>query len=178
MEQKRYPLLENIHSPEDVQKLSVPQLEELATQVRRKLISVVSKTGGHLASNLGVVELTLAIHKVFHSTEHLMGAKHQFFGVILCKGIFLCGLFQQDEILDIALWPFDRRKIQLLCGKSQRICHAVDLEDRIHMDPCLAHHTVFPHMFAPCFKLGLDEGLSVDFIIAIGGDGTPNGGRR
>lgn len=67
MEQKRYPLLENIHSPEDVQKLSVPQLEELAAQVRRKLISVVSKTGGHLASNLGVVELTLAIHKVFHS---------------------------------------------------------------------------------------------------------------
>jgi 1-deoxy-D-xylulose-5-phosphate synthase len=57
--------LENINSPADVKKLSVPQLVELAEEIRKYIIKSVSKTGGHLASNLGVVELTLALHCVF-----------------------------------------------------------------------------------------------------------------
>jgi 1-deoxy-D-xylulose-5-phosphate synthase len=57
--------LENINSPADVKKLSVPQLIELAEEIRQFILKSVSKTGGHLASNLGVVELTLALHCVF-----------------------------------------------------------------------------------------------------------------
>jgi 1-deoxy-D-xylulose-5-phosphate synthase len=58
-------LLDSIHSPADVKKLSVPQLEELAQEIRERLIVTLSKTGGHLGPNLGVVELTLALHYVF-----------------------------------------------------------------------------------------------------------------
>ena len=58
-------LLEKINSPADVKRLSVPQLTELAEEIRSFILSSVSKTGGHLASNLGVVELTLALHCVF-----------------------------------------------------------------------------------------------------------------
>ena len=62
-------LLETINSPEDVKKLSIAQLEQLAQEIRQLLISVISRTGGHLAPNLGVVELTLALHKVFSTPK-------------------------------------------------------------------------------------------------------------
>ncbi|MFH1882745.1 MAG: 1-deoxy-D-xylulose-5-phosphate synthase [Planctomycetota bacterium] len=62
-------LLEQVNSPADVKKLSVPQLKELAEEIRQFILSSVSKTGGHLASNLGVVELTLALHYVFDFKE-------------------------------------------------------------------------------------------------------------
>jgi 1-deoxy-D-xylulose-5-phosphate synthase len=58
-------LLNGVNSPDDLRKLSVPQLRDLAGEIRRFILSSVSKTGGHLASNLGVVELTLALHYVF-----------------------------------------------------------------------------------------------------------------
>lgn len=57
--------LEKIKSPEDLKKLSVDELEILAKEIRRFLVSSISKTGGHLASNLGVVELTIAMHYCF-----------------------------------------------------------------------------------------------------------------
>lgn len=58
-------LLETINSPADVKALSLDELKQLAEEIRQLLISVISKTGGHLAPNLGVVELTLALHRVF-----------------------------------------------------------------------------------------------------------------
>lgn len=58
-------LLETINSPYDLKKLKIKELEMLATEVRDLMIEVISKRGGHLASSLGVVELTLAIHYVF-----------------------------------------------------------------------------------------------------------------
>jgi len=58
-------LLESIHSPADVKKLNYAQLRELAEEIRVFLIQTLSKTGGHLGPNLGVVELTLALHMVF-----------------------------------------------------------------------------------------------------------------
>ncbi len=58
-------ILDGINSPDDVKKLDALQLEELSGEIREFLIEKVSKTGGHLASNLGIVELTLAIHSVF-----------------------------------------------------------------------------------------------------------------
>ncbi len=58
-------MLNSIAAPEDVQALSMQELEELAAEIRQRIIEVVCRNGGHLASNLGVVELTLALHRVF-----------------------------------------------------------------------------------------------------------------
>ena len=58
-------MLEQINSPEDVKKLTLNQKEELAEEIRKYIIEIVSENGGHLASNLGVVELTIALHSIF-----------------------------------------------------------------------------------------------------------------
>ena len=60
-------ILNNVNYPEDVRKLSLKEKEVLAKELREKIINLVSKTGGHLASNLGVVELTIALHSVFNT---------------------------------------------------------------------------------------------------------------
>ncbi|MHC4573037.1 MAG: 1-deoxy-D-xylulose-5-phosphate synthase [Planctomycetota bacterium] len=72
-------LLRQISSPEDLRKLSVGQLGALAAEVREFILGSVSKTGGHLGSNLGVVELTLALHYVFDfkSDKLLWDVGHQ-----------------------------------------------------------------------------------------------------
>ncbi|MGI5217417.1 1-deoxy-D-xylulose-5-phosphate synthase [Nocardia sp. CA-290969] len=60
-------VLSRVDTPEDVRRLSVPQLRELAAEIREFLVHKVAVTGGHLGPNLGVVELTLALHRVFDS---------------------------------------------------------------------------------------------------------------
>lgn len=60
-------LLEHILSPTDLKSFSIPELQQLASEVRDRIIQALSVTGGHLASNLGSVELTLALHHVFHA---------------------------------------------------------------------------------------------------------------
>ncbi len=60
-----YKYLDNIHSPDDIREYDYVQMKEIASEIRDFLITEVPKTGGHLASNLGVVELTLAIYRVF-----------------------------------------------------------------------------------------------------------------
>ena len=60
-------MLKNIGSPADIKSMSTDELESLAREIREEIISVVSENGGHLASNLGAVELTLALHRVFDS---------------------------------------------------------------------------------------------------------------
>ena len=62
-------LLEKIDKPEDVKKLTVKQLPVLAEEIRKFIIEKISRTGGHLASNLGVVELTIALFKVLDMSE-------------------------------------------------------------------------------------------------------------
>lgn len=62
-------LLSKIKGIEDLRKLKIDQLEKLSDEIRHFLITNVSKTGGHLASNLGIVELTLALHKSFNSPK-------------------------------------------------------------------------------------------------------------
>ena len=62
-------LLDRIDSPQDLKGLSLAELEELAAEIRDEIITTVTTTGGHLASNLGVVELTIALHRVFNSPE-------------------------------------------------------------------------------------------------------------
>lgn len=61
--------LDAIESPADIKHLTVPQLEDLAQEIRERLIETVSKTGGHIGPNLGVVELTLAMHYVFDTPQ-------------------------------------------------------------------------------------------------------------
>jgi 1-deoxy-D-xylulose-5-phosphate synthase len=62
-------LLSRIESPADVKRLTIPQLTQLAEEIRERLIVGVAKTGGHLGPNLGVVELTLALHYVFETPQ-------------------------------------------------------------------------------------------------------------
>jgi len=63
------PYLQAIHSPDDVKKLTDEELKQLAAEVRETLITSLSRTGGHLGPNLGVVELTIALHKVFSTPK-------------------------------------------------------------------------------------------------------------
>ncbi len=65
-------MLDNVKSPEDLKALSYNQLEDLSGEIRKYLIEQVSKSGGHLGPNLGVVELTIAIHRVFESPKDVV----------------------------------------------------------------------------------------------------------
>jgi 1-deoxy-D-xylulose-5-phosphate synthase len=65
-------LLDTITCPADLRRLSQPQLEQLATEIRELIVESVTTHGGHLGSNLGVVELTLAIHRVFDSPRDIL----------------------------------------------------------------------------------------------------------
>ncbi|AZN40633.1 1-deoxy-D-xylulose-5-phosphate synthase [Paenibacillus albus] len=103
-------LLEHIHEPGDLKSLSLAQLEQLAAEIRAFLIEKLSETGGHLAPNLGVVELTIALHYLFDSPKDkflfdvghqsyvhkiLTGRKDQFDTLRQYKG--LCGFVKRAE---------------------------------------------------------------------------------
>jgi 1-deoxy-D-xylulose-5-phosphate synthase len=67
VEGEQLPEINSINSPLDLKKLTIAEMNELAAEIRNKLIQNVSRTGGHLASNLGVVELTIALHYVYNT---------------------------------------------------------------------------------------------------------------
>jgi 1-deoxy-D-xylulose-5-phosphate synthase len=75
----RSPLLERIQTPHQLRRLNMDELRQLAGEIRQRVIEVVSRCGGHLASNLGVTELTLALHYVFDFTSDrlLLDVGHQ-----------------------------------------------------------------------------------------------------
>jgi 1-deoxy-D-xylulose-5-phosphate synthase len=102
--------LENINSPADLKKLKREDLSGLAEEIRERLLQVISKTGGHLGSNLGIVELTLAMHYVFDSPKDkfvwdvghqsyvhklLTGRKERFDTIRQYEG--LCGFSKREE---------------------------------------------------------------------------------
>src|SRR5579875_3526985 len=66
------PLLDTVHSPADMRAMSVPQLRQLADELRSETIDAVSTTGGHLGAGLGVVELTVALHHVFDTPKDIL----------------------------------------------------------------------------------------------------------
>merc|ERR1719310_156337 len=76
---ERTPILDSVVEPRDMNGLSLPELKQLAHELRWDTIRAVSKTGGHLGSSLGVVELTVALHKVFDAPEDriLWDVSHQ-----------------------------------------------------------------------------------------------------
>jgi 1-deoxy-D-xylulose-5-phosphate synthase len=82
------PLLPQIAGPEDLKKLSPIQLEQLCTELRDEIITKVSRSGGHLGASLGVVELTVALHKVFQTPvdKILWDVGHQAYGHKLLTG--------------------------------------------------------------------------------------------
>ena len=77
------PLLDQIQGPSDLQKLESEDLPILAEEIRETLINSLSNTGGHLGPNLGVVELSIAMHRVFNSPEDkfLFDVSHQGYGM-------------------------------------------------------------------------------------------------
>jgi 1-deoxy-D-xylulose-5-phosphate synthase len=83
-------LLPQIKSPEDVKKLSLKELNRLASEIRGEIVSTVSRNGGHLASNLGVVELSIALHRVFDSPldKIIWDVGHQCYAHKLLTGRF------------------------------------------------------------------------------------------
>src|ERR1700730_1250402 len=72
-------LLDGIRSPADIKALREQDLPQLAQEVRNELVKVLSQTGGHLGPNLGVVELTIALHRVFNTPRDrfVMDVSHQ-----------------------------------------------------------------------------------------------------
>ena len=62
-------ILEKINSPKDLKNIPESELSVLASEIREQILETVSKNGGHLASNLCIVELTIALHRVFNSPE-------------------------------------------------------------------------------------------------------------
>lgn len=95
-----YPLLSQMVSPADLKRLTMEQLGQLAAEIRARVIEVVSKNGGHLASNLGITELTIALHRVFDFSKDrllwdvghqayvhkLLTGRHARFDTLRCAG--------------------------------------------------------------------------------------------
>ncbi|MBQ2990350.1 MAG: 1-deoxy-D-xylulose-5-phosphate synthase [Clostridia bacterium] len=83
-----FTLLPGIHGPDDVKKLSIEECQTLARELRQTIIDTVSCQGGHLASNLGDVELTIALHRAFNSPEDkiLFDVGHQIYAHKLLTG--------------------------------------------------------------------------------------------
>ncbi len=102
--------LSQIKSPEDIKLCSYAELKELAEEIRQEIISTVAQNGGHLASNLGVVELTIAVHRMFQAPEDkiLFDVGHQSYVHKLLTGRYdkfrslrcfggMCGFPKRDE---------------------------------------------------------------------------------
>ena len=83
-----YPLLESVSDPADLRALDRKQLAQLATELRGFIVNSVAATGGHLSSNLGTVELTIALHYVFHTPEDrlIWDVGHQTYGHKILTG--------------------------------------------------------------------------------------------
>ena len=120
----------------DLKKLNYEQLDSLAKEIREEIITVVSRNGGHLASNLGIVELTIALHMVFESPKDkiifdvshqsyahkiLTGRYKNFESLRKFKGIsgFMCGSYTKASCASISTWkksssrPFICRELMI-----------------------------------------------------------------
>jgi 1-deoxy-D-xylulose-5-phosphate synthase len=149
-------LLENIHGPRDLDGLSDAQLNQLAGEIREFLVAEVSKTGGHLGPNLGVVELTIAIHSVFDSPKDaiVFDTGHQSYVHKLLTG-------RQD---------FSRlRQLGGLAGYPQRSESVHDIVESSHASSSLSWADGISRAFAM-------TGQKDRFVVAVVGDGALTGG--
>ncbi len=149
-------LLEKIRDPRDLDSLSPQQLVLLAAEIRQFLVAEVSKTGGHLGPNLGVVELTIAVHRVFHSPHDaiVFDTGHQAYVHKLLTG-------RQD---------FSRlREEGGLAGYPQRAESVHDIVESSHASSSLS----WADGISRAFQM---TGQSDRHVVAIVGDGALTGG--
>lgn len=149
-------LLDQINGPQDLKALTTAQLEQLAAEIRQFLIEKLSVTGGHLAPNLGVVELTLAMHYLFNSPED--------------KFIFDVG--HQSYVHKILTGRMDRfdtlRKYKGLCGFVKRAESEHDVWEAGHSSTSLSA--------AMGMALARDLKGESNRVVAVIGDGALTGG--
>jgi 1-deoxy-D-xylulose-5-phosphate synthase len=149
-------LLENIRGPRDLDLLSEAQLLQLADEIRQFLVTEVSKTGGHLGPNLGVVELTLAIHSVFDSPKDAI--------------VFDTG--HQSYVHKLLTGRQDFSKLRLrggLAGYPQRSESPHDIVESSHASSSLSWADGISRAFAM-------TGQSDRHVVAVVGDGALTGG--
>lgn len=149
-------LLSSISSPRDLKRLSDAQMTELAAEIRRFLVAEVAKTGGHLGPNLGVVELTLAMHRVFDSPHDpfVFDTGHQSYVHKLVTG-------RQD---------FSRlRERGGLAGYPQRSESEHDIVESSHASSSLSWADGISRAFR---QTGQDDRT----VVAVVGDGALTGG--
>lgn len=149
-------LLNQINSPQDLKKLNDDELRELAEELRQEMIDVVSVNGGHLASNLGVVELTIALHKVFDSPQDkiVWDVGHQSYVHKLLTG-------RKDEFKTL-------RKYQGLAGFPKRAESPHDCFDTGHSSTSISA--------AMGFAKARDIQGQNHHVVAVIGDGAMSGG--
>ncbi|AJY77250.1 1-deoxy-D-xylulose-5-phosphate synthase [Paenibacillus beijingensis] len=149
-------LLDNVNGPQDLKAFTVPELEQLAGEIREFLIRNLSVTGGHLAPNLGVVELTLALHYLFNSPQD--------------KFIFDVG--HQSYVHKILTGRMDRfstlRKYKGLCGFVKRAESEHDVWEAGHSSTSLSA--------AMGMALARDLKGETNKVVAVIGDGALTGG--
>ena len=150
-------LLETITGPGDLRALSSGELAELATEIRQFIVDTVSRTGGHLGSNLGVVELTLALHRAFDSPRDILlwDTGHQAYVHKLVTGRY----HDFDDL----------RQTGGLSGYPSRAESAHDWIENSHASTVLS----YAHGLATAMRLGPDTDRR---IVAIIGDGSMTGG--
>ena len=149
-------ILETVHGPRDLDGLSREQLVELAAEIRAFLVAEVSKTGGHLGPNLGIVELTIAIHRVFDSPKDpiVFDTGHQAYVHKLLTG-------RQD---------FSRlRQSGGLAGYPQRSESVHDVVESSHASSSLS----WADGISRAFEM---TGQSDRHVVAVVGDGALTGG--
>lgn len=149
-------ILESINSPKDVKALEIDQLNQLAKELREYLIRVVSNTGGHLSSNLGVVELTLALHYCFNSPydKLIWDVGHQTYIHKMITG-------RKEEIKTI-------RKLNGLSGFPKRIESEHDIFETGHSSTSISA--------ALGFLKAREIMQENNYIVPIIGDGSMTGG--
>jgi len=149
-------LLEQIDGPKDLKSLTVPELEQLAEEIRRFLIEKLSVTGGHLAPNLGVVELTLAMHYLFDSPtdKFIFDVGHQSY---------------VHKVLTGRMGQFDSlRKYKGMCGFIKRAESEHDVWEAGHSSTSLSA--------AMGMALARDLKGEKNEVVAVIGDGALTGG--
>ena len=150
------PLLETIHSPADVRRLSLEELPQLASEIRELLVQVVARNGGHLSSNLGAVDLTLALHRVFDAPRDkiIWDIGHQSYTHKIITG-------RRERIFSI-------RKKGGLLGFPDRDESEYDVLNTGHASTSLA--------FASGLAIARDRRREDFHIVAVIGDGALTGG--
>lgn len=158
-----------ISKPQDIKTLTVEELEELAQEIRHFLIASISKTGGHLSSNLGIVELTLALHYVFDSPRDKMlfdvghqsyvhkiltGRARQFSTLRQYKG--LSG-FQKRRESEHDCWEAGHSSTSLSAALGMAIARDLDQEDY--------------QVIAVIGDGAMASGMSMEALNQIGGEG-------